>query len=50
FRSVGGAVYRGHRAVALVGTARINENLKVRAGVAMSAGGNAVGIGMSWQW
>ncbi|WP_178380425.1 YadA-like family protein, partial [Burkholderia mallei] len=47
---VGGAVYKGHRAVALGGTARINENLKVRAGVAMSAGGNAVGIGMSWQW
>ncbi|CAJ3019935.1 intracellular motility protein A [Burkholderia pseudomallei] len=47
---VGGAVYKGHRAVALGGTARINENLKVRTGVAMSAGGNAVGIGMSWQW
>ncbi|AHI68209.1 YadA family autotransporter adhesin [Burkholderia thailandensis] len=47
---VGGAVYKGHRAVALGGTARIGENLKVRAGVAMSAGGNTVGVGMSWQW
>lgn len=47
---VGGAVYKGHRAVALGGTARISENLKVRAGVAMSAGGNTVGVGMSWQW
>nr|WP_257791838.1 YadA-like family protein [Burkholderia oklahomensis] len=47
---VGGAVYKGHRAVALGGTARISDNLKVRAGVAMSAGGNTVGVGMSWQW
>lgn len=47
---VGGAVYKGHHAVALGGTARIGENLKVRAGVAMSAGGNTVGVGMSWQW
>ncbi len=47
---IGGAVYKGHQAVALGGTARISENLKVRAGVAMSAGGNAVGVGMSWQW
>jgi autotransporter adhesin len=47
---VGGAVYKGHRAVALGGTARISENLKVKAGVALSAGGNTVGVGMSWQW
>lgn len=47
---VGGAVYKGYQAVALGGTARISENLKVRAGVAMSAGSNAVGVGMSWQW
>ncbi|KWC24947.1 hypothetical protein WL48_29720 [Burkholderia ubonensis] len=47
---IGGAVYKGHQAVALGGTARISENFKVRAGVAMSAGGNAVGVGMSWQW
>jgi autotransporter adhesin len=47
---VGGAVYKGHRAVALGGTARIGENLKIKAGVALSAGGNTVGIGMSWQW
>ncbi|WP_407655381.1 YadA family autotransporter adhesin [Burkholderia alba] len=47
---VGGAVYKGHRAVAFGGTARISENLKVKAGVAMSAGGNTVGVGVSWQW
>ncbi|WP_411859227.1 YadA-like family protein [Burkholderia sp. BKH01] len=47
---IGGAVYKGHRAVALGATARASENLKLRAGVAMSEGGNAVGVGMSWQW
>ncbi|KVP70356.1 hypothetical protein WJ92_30725 [Burkholderia ubonensis] len=47
---VGGAVYKGHRAVALGGTARISENLKLRGGVAMSAGSKTVGIGISWQW
>lgn len=47
---IGGGTYRGYQAVALGATARITENIKVRAGVGMSSGGTTAGIGASMQW
>lgn len=47
---IGGATYKGYQAVALGGEARINQNLKVKAGVGLSSGGNTVGMGASYQW
>ncbi|WP_181146940.1 beta strand repeat-containing protein [Burkholderia multivorans] len=47
---IGGATYKGYQAVAFGGEARINQNLKVKAGVGLSSGGNTVGMGASYQW
>jgi autotransporter adhesin len=47
---IGASTYKGYQAVALGGTARITENIKVKAGVGMSSGGTTVGIGASMQW
>ncbi|MEK7491315.1 MAG: YadA-like family protein, partial [Pseudomonadota bacterium] len=47
---VGGGSYQGQHAVAIGATARVTENVKVRAGVGMSAGGTTVGVGGSMQW
>ncbi|KML54601.1 hypothetical protein VL15_20755 [Burkholderia cepacia] len=47
---IGGAVYKGQRAVSLGGTVRVTENLKMRAGVGISDGGNVAGVGLSYQW
>ncbi|WP_279607982.1 YadA-like family protein [Burkholderia ambifaria] len=47
---VGGASYKGYQAVAMGGEARITENLKMRAGVGLSSGGNTFGVGASYQW
>ncbi|MBK3844213.1 hemagglutinin [Paraburkholderia aspalathi] len=47
---VGVGTYMGYQAVALGGTARITENIKVRAGVGMSAAGTTAGMGASMQW
>ncbi|NTX49197.1 YadA-like family protein [Burkholderia cepacia] len=47
---IGGASYKGYQAVSLGGEARITENLKMRAGVGMSSGGNTFGVGASYQW
>ncbi|WP_176042356.1 beta strand repeat-containing protein, partial [Burkholderia stabilis] len=47
---IGGATYKGYQAVALGGEARITQNLKMKAGVGMSSGGNTVGVGASYQW
>ncbi|MDS0790677.1 YadA-like family protein [Burkholderia pseudomultivorans] len=47
---VGGATYRGYQAVAFGGEARITQNLKMKAGVGLSSGGNTVGVGASYQW
>ncbi|PCE25314.1 hypothetical protein BWP39_12370 [Paraburkholderia acidicola] len=47
---VGVGSYRGYQATAIGGTARITENIKVRAGASLSAGGTAFGIGGSMQW
>ncbi|WP_413169627.1 YadA-like family protein [Burkholderia latens] len=47
---IGAASYKGYQAVAMGGEARITENLKMKAGVSLSSGGNAVGAGASYQW
>ncbi|EPS1223222.1 YadA-like family protein, partial [Burkholderia cenocepacia] len=47
---IGGATYRGYQAVAFGGEARITQNLKMKAGVGLSSGGNTVGVGASYQW
>ncbi|EKS9886935.1 YadA-like family protein [Burkholderia pyrrocinia] len=47
---IGGATYKGYQAVAFGGEARVNQNLKVKAGVGLSSGGNTVGMGASYQW
>ncbi|WP_315854878.1 YadA-like family protein [Burkholderia latens] len=47
---IGAASYKGYQAVAMGGEARITENLKMKAGVSLSSGGNVVGAGASYQW
>ena len=47
---IGAATYNGYQAIALGGTARITDNIKMKAGVGMCAGGTTVGIGASYQW
>ncbi|WP_247682263.1 YadA-like family protein [Burkholderia sp. Tr-862] len=47
---IGGGSYKGYQAVAMGGEARITENLKMRAGVGLSSGGNTYGVGASYQW
>ncbi|KVD66264.1 hypothetical protein WI86_23515 [Burkholderia ubonensis] len=47
---VGGATFQGHAAAAIGVSARLTENLKVKAGVGLSGGGNTYGGGVSYQW
>ncbi|WP_337993379.1 YadA family autotransporter adhesin [Burkholderia thailandensis] len=47
---IGAATYGGRQAIALGGAARITENLKVKAGVGLTASGTNVGVGASYQW
>jgi len=47
---VGASTYKGYKAVALGGTARITENIKVKAGAGMGSSGTTVGIGAAYQW
>ncbi len=47
---IGSASYKGYQAIAFGGEARITKNLKMKAGVGLSSGGNTVGIGASYQW
>ncbi|MFL9999008.1 YadA-like family protein, partial [Paraburkholderia sediminicola] len=47
---VGVSSYKGYQAVALGGTARITDNIKVKAGAGMSSVGTTVGVGASYQW
>jgi trimeric autotransporter adhesin len=46
---VGTATYNGYQAMAIGGTARITQNIKMKAGVGIS-GGTTVGVGASYQW
>jgi autotransporter adhesin len=47
---IGAGTYKGYHAVALGGTARIADNIKMKAGVGLSAAGTTAGIGASIQW
>ncbi|KWE58580.1 hypothetical protein WL77_27175 [Burkholderia ubonensis] len=47
---IGGASYKGYQAISLGGEARITENIKMRAGVGLSSGGNTFGVGAAYQW
>ncbi|WP_236904661.1 YadA-like family protein [Collimonas fungivorans] len=47
---IGAATYLGHAAMAIGGTARVTENIKVRAGVGLSPNGNTAGVGAAMQW
>ncbi|MGF6605083.1 autotransporter adhesin, partial [Paraburkholderia sp. GAS448] len=47
---IGTATYKGYKAVAFGGTARITENIKVKAGAGVSSDGSPVGAGASYQW
>lgn len=47
---IAAATYKGYQVVAMGGTARVTDNIKVKAGVGMSAGGATAGVGASYQW
>jgi len=47
---IGGGTYKGAQAVALGVSARITENLKMKAGAGTSSQGTTVGVGASYQW
>jgi autotransporter adhesin len=47
---IGGGTYKGSQAVALGVSARITENLKMKAGAGTSSSGATVGVGASYQW
>jgi autotransporter adhesin len=47
---IGTANYKGYQASALGATARITQNLKVRAGVSYSSSNYVWGAGASYQW
>ncbi|MFM0313138.1 YadA family autotransporter adhesin, partial [Paraburkholderia sp. RL17-383-BIF-A] len=47
---VGGGSYKGSQAVALGVSARITQNLKMKAGAGTSSQGTTVGVGASYQW
>ncbi|WP_425272191.1 YadA-like family protein [Paraburkholderia aromaticivorans] len=47
---VGGGSYKGSQAVALGISARITQNLKMKAGAGTSSQGTTVGVGASYQW
>ncbi|WP_404935398.1 YadA-like family protein [Paraburkholderia sp. BL27I4N3] len=46
---IGTAGFRGYQAVASGGTARLTENVKMKAGVGMSPGGTTFGMGAAMQ-
>jgi len=47
---IGGGTYQGYAATSIGGTARITQNIKVRAGAAWTAAGTAAGAGAAYQW
>ncbi len=47
---LGAATYRGYQAVAVGASARVNDRVKLKAGVGMASGGPTAGIGASMQW
>ncbi|WP_240766665.1 YadA family autotransporter adhesin [Paraburkholderia flava] len=47
---VGVGTYRGYQAVAVSATARLTDNLQVRAGAGVTSGSSAAGVGATMQW
>ncbi|MCC8397571.1 YadA-like family protein [Paraburkholderia sp. MMS20-SJTR3] len=47
---IGAGTYKGYQALAIGGTARITQNIKMRAGLGYSSGGTTAGVGASYQW
>ncbi|RKT98674.1 hypothetical protein C7H84_35755 [Burkholderia sp. Nafp2/4-1b] len=47
---IGAANFKGYQAVALGGSARIRENVKLKAGAGWGSGGTTVGVGAAYQW
>ncbi|MEN4920922.1 YadA-like family protein [Achromobacter spanius] len=47
---MGASTYRGYQAVALGASARVNDRVKLKAGVGIASGGATAGIGASMQW
>ncbi len=47
---IGAATYRGYQAVAVGASARVNDRVKLKAGVGIASGGPTAGIGASMQW
>ncbi|CAB3820103.1 hypothetical protein LMG26684_00537 [Achromobacter mucicolens] len=47
---IGAATYRGYQAVAVGASARVNDRVKVKAGVGIASGGPTAGVGDSMQW
>jgi autotransporter adhesin len=47
---VGAATYRGYQAVAVGASARVNDRVKLKAGVGIASGGPTAGVGASMQW
>jgi trimeric autotransporter adhesin len=47
---VGVGTYRGYQAIAVSATARLTDNLRVRAGAGVTSGSSAAGVGATMQW
>ncbi len=47
---IGASQYQGYAATAIGVSARLNERIKVKAGVGVSASGTTAGVGASYQW
>ncbi|HDR9511021.1 hypothetical protein C5615_32210 [Burkholderia cepacia] len=47
---IGGGTFQGYAATAIGISARVTENIKVKAGAGMSAAGKTFGVGASYQW
>ncbi|SCK39947.1 Head domain of trimeric autotransporter adhesin [Variovorax sp. HW608] len=47
---IGAGSYKGYHAFAIGGTARITQNIKMRAGLGRSGSGTTAGVGASYQW
>ncbi|MFD4837430.1 YadA family autotransporter adhesin [Achromobacter sp. NPDC058515] len=47
---MGMSTYRGYQAIALGASARVNDRVRLKAGVGVSSGGATAGVGASMQW
>lgn len=47
---MGASTYRGYQAIAIGASARVNQRVKMKAGVGIASGGATAGVGASMQW